>query len=62
MNRATPTDIRKGLEMAKTLAEAGMRFIPMPVFDDDDQEKLVLHMQNRIEKVLQDCQDAEGRQ
>ena len=34
MERCSPVDMRKCLEMARALADAGIRFVPMPVSDD----------------------------
>ncbi|MGL5390851.1 MAG: DUF1382 family protein [Shewanella sp.] len=34
MEKCSPVDMRKSLEMARALAGAGIRFVPMPVSDD----------------------------
>ena len=34
MNRASPVDLRKALEAAKTLADGGILFVAVPVLSD----------------------------
>lgn len=61
MNRATPVQIRKCLEAAKAMVQAGIQFVPMPVLGDGDLEALQTQMIERLEKMEADAQadDAE---
>ena len=51
MNRATPVELRKAMEAAHTLANAGILFVPMPVTSDDDREALVTEFHARLERM-----------
>ena len=51
MNRATPVEMRQSLETADAFKQCGVRFVPMPVFDDEDHKKLIAEMYERLEKI-----------
>ncbi len=51
MNRATPEQIRKALDAARALADAGIRFVPVPVLSDGDHDHLVGRVIQRLEKL-----------
>ncbi|WP_368569668.1 DUF1382 family protein, partial [Enterobacter roggenkampii] len=36
MNRASPVDLRKSLEIANNLAHIGIRFVPIPVATEEE--------------------------
>lgn len=40
VKRANPAELRKALEIAQTLAKAGIMFVPMPVVNADDLKNL----------------------
>jgi hypothetical protein len=55
MERATPVQMRDSLQMANALKMSGLRFVPIPVFDDADFSKfseLLLQRLEEIEKTL----------
>ena len=51
MERATPVQVRQSLEIAEQLKRAGVRFVPIPVFDDKDWEDLMQELNRRIERI-----------
>ncbi len=61
MNKASPVEIRKCLEMANILAHAGIRFVPVPVTSDDEFNSLVSHSYGILDKIADDC-DTTNRQ
>lgn len=61
MNKASPVEIRKCLEMANSLAHAGIRFVPVPVISDDEFNSLVSHSYGILDKIADDC-DTTNRQ
>lgn len=52
MERATAVQARKALEMSSTFVKAGVRFIPMPVFDDIDEKVILKQMSERLDKAV----------
>lgn len=48
MEKCSPVDMRKPLEMARALADAGIRFVPMPVSDDIEA---VIQMEAAMSKL-----------
>lgn len=51
MNRASPADMRKSLEMANALTQAGILFIPMPVADGLEAEARIAEAQARLDEM-----------
>lgn len=51
MNRASPAQLRKSLEVADALAKAGIRFVCMPVVDEADHANLADQANERIERL-----------
>jgi hypothetical protein len=51
MNRASPVQLRKSLEVASAFAKAGIRFVCMPVVDEADHANLVDQAQERLERI-----------
>jgi len=49
--RATPDQNRKAHELTKGFAGAGIRFIPMPVIDDEDEARMVAEIDRKLEKM-----------
>lgn len=57
MDRASPVELRKALQVAQELAQAGILFVPVPVLDDADKAQMgqILHNQlARIESAAED--------
>lgn len=59
MMRASPVSMRRALEAARTYAEHGILFVPMPVFNEADQADLVRQVDERLEKMAQDVEGAQ---
>lgn len=51
MNRASPADMRKSLDMAKALQEAGVLFIPMPVANAAEAAARFEEAQAKLEEM-----------
>jgi hypothetical protein len=51
--------MRRALEAARTYAEHGILFVPMPVFNEADQADLVRQVDERLEKMAQDVEGAQ---
>ena len=50
--KPSPTQQRKSLEMANQFVKFGIRFIPMPAFNDEDQEQLIKQAEERVQKLI----------
>lgn len=48
MNRATPVEMRKSLEMVETMKNAGLRFMLMPCLSETDCVALIVQVQIRL--------------
>ena len=51
MERATPAQSRRSLEIATELAKAGIAFVPVPVLDQDDRGKMLQLLSERLEQL-----------
>ncbi|WP_176514350.1 DUF1382 family protein [Pseudomonas faucium] len=56
MMRATPVSMRRALEAARTYAEHGILFVPMPVFNEADQADLVRQVDERLERMAKELE------
>lgn len=56
MNRASPVEMRKALEMVETFKQYGILFVAVPVLNADDHIALVSDVSNRLIKLEQDSQ------
>jgi hypothetical protein len=59
MNKATPVQMRKILEVVGIMKSEMIRFIPMPVLSELDNDHLAGMMRDRMERLA--CM-AEGKQ
>lgn len=48
MNRASPVDLRKAMDVANTFVKAGILFVPVPVLNDADHAALVADVNKRL--------------
>lgn len=50
MDRASPVELRKALQVAQQLAQAGILFVPVPVpvIDDADKAQMGQLLQNQL--------------
>ncbi|WP_394060599.1 DUF1382 family protein [Alcaligenes sp. WGS1538] len=59
MNRASPIDLRRAMEVAQELTRAGIEFVCMPVLSDQDKAVLLAQQAGRLGKMLQEAIDKE---
>jgi len=62
MNRASPVDLRIALEMAHSLAKAGVVFVPVPVLSDEDKAILVRDAYMRLDQIEKERSNAQSNQ
>lgn len=55
MNKATPVQLRQGLQMTEGMVKAGIRFVPMAVLDEDDFLDQVAELNRRLELIEAAC-------
>ena len=48
MNKATPVQMRKSLEVVEAFKKAGLWFVPMPVIDETDFNNRAAEMAAKI--------------
>ena len=60
MNRASPVDLRKSLEMANNLAQIGIRFVPIPVATEEEFQALVARVHNKLGQLVIEAEKNEG--
>lgn len=51
MDRASPAELRKAMEVAQLLVKSGVDFVPMPVLNQADKEALVADAARRIDAI-----------
>lgn len=52
MNRASPVDLRKAIEVANAYTKAGILFVPMPVLNEADHHDMVQQASQRLEQII----------
>lgn len=50
IERASPVELRKALELAQQLAQAGILFVPVPVLDQNDKAQMGTLLHNQMER------------
>ena len=60
MNRASPVDLRKSIEIANHLAHIGISFVPIPVASEEDFQKLAAELSRRLEQMAVEAEKNEG--
>lgn len=60
MNRASPVDLRKAIEVANAYTKAGILFVPMPVLNEADHHDLVQQASQRIEQILEETENPQS--
>lgn len=58
MQRASPVELRKALEVVETLKKAGVLFVPMPVLNKEDHERLIADFKVRLESIEVGCEES----
>jgi hypothetical protein len=52
MNKASPIDMRKMLDVVDVLKRAGIMFVPVPILNDEDKAKYLELMNDQFEKAV----------
>lgn len=60
MNRASPVDLRKSIEIANHLANIGIRFVPIPVATEEEFQTLAAELSRRLEQMAVEAEKNEG--
>ncbi|HAG8747405.1 TPA: DUF1382 family protein [Escherichia coli] len=60
MNKASPAELRASLEMAHSLAQIGVRFVPIPVETDEEFQRLAASAAQKLEIMADKAEKAEG--
>ncbi|HDR2333162.1 DUF1382 family protein [Enterobacter kobei] len=60
MNRASPVDLRKSLEISNHLAHIGIRFVPIPVATEEEFQALAAELSRRLEQMAVEAEKNEG--
>mgnify|MGYP003443542565 FL=1 len=60
MNRASPVDLRIALEMAHSLAKAGVDFVTIPVLSNEDKAILVRDAYMRLDQIEKERSNAQS--
>ncbi|HCR1906542.1 TPA: DUF1382 family protein [Enterobacter asburiae] len=60
MNRASPVDLRKSLEISNHLAHIGIRFVPIPVATEEEFQTLSAELSRRLEQMAVEAEKNEG--
>ncbi|CAM8075281.1 DUF1382 family protein [Enterobacter hormaechei] len=60
MNRASPVDLRRSVEIAKHLAHIGIRFVPIPVASEEEFQTLSAELSRRLEQMAVEAEKHEG--
>ena len=60
MNRASPVDLRLALEMAHSLAKAGVDFVTIPVLSNEDKAILVRDAYMRLDQIEKERSNAQS--
>lgn len=61
MERATPVQMRKSLELSMSLRDAGIRFVPLPVMSEVDHTRLIGILNTRLEKIAVQAETDENK-
>lgn len=59
MNRASPLQLRKALEIANVMAKTGINFVCMPVVDESDYQNLLSKSEARLERIIAIAESSE---
>lgn len=60
MNKATPVQMRRCLELTMAMRNAGIEFVPIPVIGDVDRVRLQAILADRMARIEKDCAINEG--
>lgn len=57
LERASPIQLRKALELANVFVKLGVNFVPVPVSSDEEQRALVEQALAKLARMEQDAED-----
>ena len=60
MNKVTPVDLRKSIEIANHLAHIGIRFVPIPAATEEEFQALAAELSRRLEQMAVEAEKNEG--
>ncbi|EFN4225593.1 DUF1382 family protein [Escherichia coli] len=60
MHKASPVELRMSIEMAHSLAQIGVRFVPIPVETDEEFQMLAASAAQKLEIMANKAEKAEG--
>ncbi|EPC3581459.1 DUF1382 family protein [Citrobacter braakii] len=60
MNKTSPVDLRKSLEIANHLARIGIRFVPIPAATEEEFQTLAAELSRRLEQMAVEAEKNEG--
>ncbi|ENO4831009.1 TPA: DUF1382 family protein [Escherichia coli] len=60
MNKASPVELRVSIEMAHSLAQIGVRFVPIPVETDEEFQRLAASAAQKLGIMADKAEKAEG--
>lgn len=61
MNRATPVQMRKSLEIVNAFKRAGIRFVPMPVCNEDEFNARMAEMTGKLDEIERQTEGEESK-
>jgi hypothetical protein len=50
---ATPVEMRESLEMARTMGKYGVRFVCVPVMNEDDYDQMLSLSMSRLDALIE---------
>lgn len=60
LNRASPAQLRKALELANLFVKMGVNFVPVPVISDEEQEELVWQALDKLATMERQAEGSES--
>jgi hypothetical protein len=60
LERASPVQLRKALELANLFVKMGVNFVPVPVASDEEQHELVSQALDKLAELEKAADEAEG--
>ena len=56
MNRASPVDLYKAMDLAQSFSRSGILFVPVPVICDSDRDKFGAIAIEQMAKIEDECE------
>ena len=60
LERASPAQLRKALELANLFVKMGVNFVPVPVASDEEQDELVSQAMAKLQVMEQKAEGSES--